>query len=370
MRQHHLKRCLPICVTVAIMACVMAKSNWRDVASRLKDIEPLWLVAALALFLPLVLGSSLRWRAMVQPWCRLSVREACAQVLAASALNLALPSKLGDFSKAAFLREQADRTRRAQAERDDKGAAGQCDASPGLVEASAVVVAEKAIDLFALVVLVALGMVLEARLLAAAAILSGLVLGMTVLGGYWIIRHWHGDVGKLRMAARDGHAGADGPEKRWRRLARAAVIPLVRWRLRTLAFVLWSWGLWSIHLTQMAFLFRAAGIAVPFERVMVRMPPAVVAGLVPWTVAGIGTRDSALLFLFSDTAPAAALAVVGMLTALRYLVPGTVGLPILYRRLRSADRRNGPQLHQRIDAPAAPAAEREMRAVPLPETRR
>ena len=56
---------------------------------------------------------------------------------------------------------------------------------------------------------------------------------------------------------------------------------------------------------------------------------AIFAGLLPVTLWGIGTRDVALVWMFADVAPAPAMAVVGMLTALRYIVPGLAGIPCL-----------------------------------------
>jgi hypothetical protein len=56
---------------------------------------------------------------------------------------------------------------------------------------------------------------------------------------------------------------------------------------------------------------------------------AILVGLVPVTLAGIGTRDAALVyFLGGAVGPGPALAL-GLFATLRYLVPALAGLPFL-----------------------------------------
>ena len=55
------------------------------------------------------------------------------------------------------------------------------------------------------------------------------------------------------------------------------------------------------------------------------------AGLLPISFCGLGTRDAALVYLFADIAPASTMTVVGLLTGLRYVIPGAVGIPFVGR---------------------------------------
>ncbi|MHB1036099.1 MAG: lysylphosphatidylglycerol synthase transmembrane domain-containing protein [Pirellulales bacterium] len=84
--------------------------------------------------------------------------------------------------------------------------------------------------------------------------------------------------------------------------------------------------LWVLHLAQIDLFLQAAGVVVPWPTVLARVPVAIFAGLLPITLWGVGTRDSVLIWMFSDVASASTMAVVGLLTALRYLVPGVAGL--------------------------------------------
>jgi hypothetical protein len=96
-----------------------------------------------------------------------------------------------------------------------------------------------------------------------------------------------------------------------------------------LTFVLATLALWALHLTQIDLFLKAAGVFVPCQTMLARVPVAVFAGLLPVSFCGLGTRDAALVWLFADVADAPTMAAVGLLTALRYLAPGAVGIGLL-----------------------------------------
>src|SRR5690606_35511080 len=98
---------------------------------------------------------------------------------------------------------------------------------------------------------------------------------------------------------------------------------------QAIALIAATFLLWSLHLWQIDFFMRAAGVTVPWPLAASRIPLAIFAGLLPLSCCGVGTRDAALVWLFADAAPASAMAVVGLLTALRYLLPGAFGIAVL-----------------------------------------
>ncbi len=112
-----------------------------------------------------------------------------------------------------------------------------------------------------------------------------------------------------------------------------------------------------MHLAQLHFFIRACGVDVTLATTLQRAPIALFAGLIPAAFCGIGTRDAALVWLFVDVAPAPTMAIVGMLTALRYLVPGAVGIPVLLSLRRSV--RN--EIDGGVDAVSERSAERSSR---------
>ena len=51
----------------------------------------------------------------------------------------------------------------------------------------------------------------------------------------------------------------------------------------------------------------------------------------PFTFAGIGTRDAAFVFIYSSYFTAATGAALGVLATMRYVIPAFFGIPFLYR---------------------------------------
>lgn len=58
-------------------------------------------------------------------------------------------------------------------------------------------------------------------------------------------------------------------------------------------------------------------------------PLAILAGLLPLTFAGVGTRDAALIAFYSPYFNAPTAAALGLLCTSRYLLPAIGGLPFL-----------------------------------------
>jgi uncharacterized membrane protein YbhN (UPF0104 family) len=279
---HQIARALKFAVAVLLLATIYWAADWRAVGRAATTLEPVLLAAALLMFVPQTLVSAARWRWLVRPLCHLSLASGVRQTLAASALNLVVPSKLGDLSKAAMLPLDGPAKRRA----------------------ALLAVYEKAADLSMLGLLCGLGWLgLEERPLLVCVFVVSLAMAAGVAA-----------VGKHRS--------------------------LVYW----IALAAWTLGLWLLHLMQIGLFLWAAGVPAGLDQLLARVPLAIIAGLLPVSFCGLGTRDAALIYLFADIAPPSTMAVVGMLTALRYIVPGAAGIPFLSRmrwQWRAGDRRAG-----------------------------
>jgi len=90
-----------------------------------------------------------------------------------------------------------------------------------------------------------------------------------------------------------------------------------------------SLAIWFLHLVQIWMLILALNAAVPFLDNLALAPLAILAGLLPLTFAGIGTRDAALIFFFAPYMAAPVGAALGLLCTLRYVLPAIAGLPFL-----------------------------------------
>lgn len=266
-------RAVRLAITIALAAALYYAADWSAVVAALARLDRAYLAAAMLLFVPQTIVSALRWRCIVSRYAPISLAEAVRHTLLASAANLALPSKLGDFSKGAML--PADHTRAASV-------------APRLV------LLEKVADV--------------------AALLTVLVLGFA--GAPWYIILAVALV--LALLAR--------------------VVPVTEKltiRRDLIGVAATSALLWCLHVWQIDLFLRSAGVFVTSDVAAARIPLALFAGVIPLSLWGVGTRDAALMALFADVASPALLAAVGMLTALRYLVPGACGVLLLARRSAS-----------------------------------
>ncbi|MDA7978063.1 MAG: flippase-like domain-containing protein [Pirellulales bacterium] len=269
------KRPLQATVALVLLAALYWAADWREVVSVIASLNPLYLLVAWALFVPQTAVSAWRWSRLVRPAADVPLRDAVRATLAAAAYNLLLPSKLGDVSKLSVVPSSRRKS--------------------GLLWLAL----EKGFDVAALLVLVILGLLGSGWLLLSAILLGLLAIGLLATG---------------RLPGQLGR-GWD------------------RWS----PVVLSSAVLWSLHMMQIDLFCKAAGVFVTGDFTLWRIPMAIFAGLVPFTLWGLGTRDAALVGLFSATAPAATMVTVGLLTATRYLIPGAVGIPFVISR--SAERR-------------------------------
>lgn len=256
-------------VSVTLLAGLWFAADWSTVVDKLGQLEPGNLVVALLLFIPQTIVSAWRWQRLARGCCSITLAEATRQTLAASAWNLIVPSKLGDFSKAACL---------------------PLDKPLSRAKASGLVMLEKLADLGCLLSVLAWGLT---------GVMGGLLFA-TVALAVWV-----------------------------RRSTPPYVEQRPRWWGPVLGVVAATVCLWLLHLTQLHLFLLSSGVDASWSTTAARMPVALLAGLAPVALWGLGTRDATLVWLYSDVASASTMAVVGMLTALRYLVPGAVGIPCL-----------------------------------------
>ena len=90
-----------------------------------------------------------------------------------------------------------------------------------------------------------------------------------------------------------------------------------------------SLGLWLTHLIQIWLFTVALEASVPFSVCASLSAVALMAGQLPLTVAGVGTRDLALVVLFSRYLPPETAAALGVLVTTRNLLPPLIGIPLM-----------------------------------------
>jgi uncharacterized membrane protein YbhN (UPF0104 family) len=306
-RRAWLARVSSFAVSAGVLAALYAAVGERALLDVLLAADPRWVGAAVVAIAPLTVFTAWRF-AMVVPGA-VGLGEATRLVLAASALNVVLPSKLGDLAKALFLRERSDLA--------------------GPVTLAAVFF-EKASDLFGLLSWCLLGLLLlpgdEGLVSFARVTVTLLVVALAlVLGSRRVAAVMFGLPSRAlpdRAAAPVRRLGAAwsellgalwGPGGRGRRIVAASLV------------------LWLMHLVQIWMFARALEPAMPLGPTVALVPVAIVAGLLPFTVAGVGTRDAALVAVLAGHLAPTSAAALGVLTTLRYVVPAVLGLPYLGR---------------------------------------
>jgi len=108
-------------------------------------------------------------------------------------------------------------------------------------------------------------------------------------------------------------------------------IRIMRYENHTLFSVLfYSLLLWFVSMVQFILIFEAVGLTIPLSAIMANLPVAIFIGQIPITFGGAGTRDAAIIFLFSAFASPQQLLAVGILyTLMRCWIMAIIGIPFL-----------------------------------------
>ncbi len=94
--------------------------------------------------------------------------------------------------------------------------------------------------------------------------------------------------------------------------------------------------IWFISIVQTMTFFYAVGTNVPLLFTVANIPIAIFIGLIPITLGGMGTRDAAIIFLFSEFATPEKLLGVGILFSIfRYWLLSLIGIPFMRKMVKN-----------------------------------
>ncbi|MCB1477110.1 MAG: flippase-like domain-containing protein [Rhodobiaceae bacterium] len=304
-------RLLAIFVSAATVALLYLLIDVDALGSALAQTDMGRLVLSLVLLMLLIQLSAVRLVLLA----RISALEvglglATRAVFAANALNLFMPSKLGDLAKASMLRSQ----------------------DGSMMPAFNMVLAEKLADLLAVMILGAValaaysgeGVAWFVGALAILTAISALTLA-GLLGGLLPALE-----PKLPRVAGIGHRFV----ARWRE----QIGSFRRRPFLTSMFCALTLLIWAGHLAQIAMMAWALGVSGPWEPLIAIFPIVILAGLLPMTIAGIGPRDMATVAFAGPLIGTGVAAALGILLWLRIIVPGLAGLPFTGAYFRSLRR--------------------------------
>jgi glycosyltransferase 2 family protein len=307
-----MKRVISIIVSLVILLIIYWKIDFAGLIQVFRNCDRGWMLVSLGMVVPITTITAWRLQQLMpqskeQVGQSLTFGEANRLILAASVLNMVLPSKMGDIAKAYFMRDR-----------------GHLSGSLAL----SLVVFEKTCDMLSLLAWCVFGLLLYPRKdgwfwLMTVSVAVGLGLGLLLLTSPQFARFF------FRLAQKFV------PKKLRDKLSKLSYswqeMHDYFWqdRRHLLKIALTSLFIWSLHLLQIWFFILALKAWAPFLASLALSPLAILAGLLPLTFAGVGTRDAALIAFYQPYFNAPTAAALGVLCTSRYLLPAIGGLPFL-----------------------------------------
>jgi len=327
-RAPDLKKILSLAISLGLLAVIYWKIDFSRLLPVFAQSDARWMIVSLGMVVPLTLFTAWRLQQLMPTGAALGFGEANKLILVASVLNLVLPSKMGDIAKAWFMRDR-----------------GHLSGSLAL----SLVVFEKSCDMLSLLLWCVFGLVWiklsgatalaafhlpqtwAAQLGAAqeslffwlAVLIVGgsLFLGVLLIGSRTFANMFFGAAERFapgKIGAKFAKLGASWSEMHayfWSSKARLVKVTL------TSVFI------WFLHLLQIWMFILALKAWAPFFANLALSPLAILAGLMPLTFAGVGTRDAALVLFYTPYFDAPTAAALGILCTARYVLPAIGGLP-------------------------------------------
>ncbi|MFN2540582.1 MAG: lysylphosphatidylglycerol synthase transmembrane domain-containing protein [Chthoniobacterales bacterium] len=303
-----MRKLLTLAISLLILAAIYSKIDIARLGAVLANSHALYLALSLAMVVPLTLLTAWRLELLAPARAQIDLAEATRLILVASVLNMVLPAKMGDIAKAWFMKND--------------------NVHGGI--AFSLVIFEKTADMLSLLFWCAFGLLfypLKDALfwIVTAAVIAGFLFGVLLLGSR--------SLANLIFASAERFRGGDkfrSLESGWREMQ------TFFWsdRHRMVGVSALSIFIWFLHLFQIWLFVFALRASVPFLANLGLAPLAILVGLLPFTFAGIGTRDAALIVLYQPYFAAPVAAALGLLCTARYLIPALAGLSFLHRYAR------------------------------------
>ncbi len=306
----NLKRFISIVISVAILFYIYAQIDVANLVQVLQNCDRLMLGISLGMVVPITLVTSWRLQQLV-PQRSLGLLEANRLILGASVLNMILPSKMGDIAKSYFMSERSN-------------------LSGSL--ALSISIFEKACDLLSLLLWCVFGLMLYPAKdslfwIMTVGVAVGLVLGLLLLSSQQFANLFFGL--SIKFTPKSVSMKLQKMQASWSEMHNYF------WgdKQQLLLITSTSVFIWFLHLLQIWLFILALQAITPFLVSLALSPLSILAGLLPLTFAGIGTRDAAIIYFYQDYFNEATGAALGLLCTSRYFIPALIGLPFLGQML-------------------------------------
>jgi glycosyltransferase 2 family protein len=302
-----MKRLISLVVSLIILVIIYWKIDFQGLIEVFKNCDRVWMALSLGMVVPLTMFTAWRLQQLMPTRTSLGFGEANRLILVASVLNMVLPSKMGDIAKAFFMKQR-----------------GHLDGSLSL----SLVVFEKACDMLSLLLWCTFGLILYPQKdwlfwVMTASVAFGLVLGILLLSSRKFAQVFF--ILGRRLAPKKLRTKLEKLQVSWGEMHNY----FWRDRVQLLKITSTSIFIWFLHLLQIWLFILALKAWAPFLANLALSPLAILAGLLPLTFAGVGTRDAALIAFYQPYFDAPTAAALGLLCTSRYLLPAIGGLPFL-----------------------------------------
>lgn len=307
------KRFVSILISVAILLYIYTQIDVVNLLKVLQNCDRLMLMISLVMVIPITLVTSWRLQQLV-PHHSLGFLEANRLILGASVLNMVLPSKMGDIAKSYFMAERS-----------------KINGSLAL----SISIFEKTCDLLSLLLWCVFGLLLYPAKdslfwLMTAGVGIGLGIGLLMLGSQ-SFADWFFAIA-IKFAPQKLKSKLEKMQASWGEMHNYF------WSDKQQLLIITSTSvfIWFLHLLQIWLFILALKAIAPFLISLALSPLSILAGLLPLTFAGIGTRDAAIIYFYQDYFNEATGAALGLLCTSRYFIPALIGLPFLGQMLGAA----------------------------------
>jgi len=305
-------RVLSIIISVTIITLLYWQIDISKVIHVFLQVNLTWLFLGLVLVIPITLLTAVRLTFLSIPSNKINYFDALKLILAASVMNLVLPSKMGDLAKGVFIVK---------------------DKKINYSQALPLVVFEKISDLLALLLWCVIGLIFLQNysdfyifLLSMSSVF--LTIGILTICSKSFTNHIFSLI--MSMLPKRFVFSVSAFQKGWFE----AIDFIKKDKRKVWTLFLLSIFLWFLHLLQIWLFIFSLSSNVDFVVSLAITPIAIFAGLIPLTFSGIGTRDFAFIYFYSAYFPAATGAALGILATLRYVIPAIAGIPFFYHYLK------------------------------------
>jgi uncharacterized membrane protein YbhN (UPF0104 family) len=296
---------LSLLVSGGLIYLLYRTLNLRQVGEALLAADRVWLVVSIAMIVPITALRAIRFFWVAPAGALPGMNEAFKLTLVSSALNVFVPAKAGDLIKSYFVAKRGH-------------------TSTGV--AIAIIVYERLCDMFGLIFWCLVGWFVGRPEVTSLPLAFWLLLGgIGALCGILITSEWAAAMWRSLMM----RLIPDGKLRKLRQLAVGWPDLLEVLRPRRKWIVPFSLLLWLAHLFQIWLFTIALSLSVPFTVCASLSAIALMAGQLPLTLAGLGTRDVALVVLLASYMAPESAAAMGVLISTRNFIPPLIGIPLM-----------------------------------------